>query len=261
MKKLTLAISLLLALCLALPVVAEETTDPVLLAYYTFDDAEDIGKDASGNENDLVRFVNPDGITAVDGKVNGAVHFGGTSGLTPFDDDNNDFLDKFGKGSITVAYYAKMDVPEELTNMIGYRVVDNGINGNTDGFTTMLYIRVREDGTKALSFHGITGSSEWVGAYVDGDVADWHHYMLVYDAEACTSTIYVDGVKAGETYADDETIGNPFTFCIGGCWAQWDWFNGGNGHDVTANGFVGAIDEVKVIAGAVHDVAAVEAMK
>lgn len=263
MKKLSLALSLLLTLCLCLPAIAEEPAaqGPVLLAYYTFDDAENLGKDASANANDLIRVINAEGIEAVEGHVGGAVYFHGSSGMTPFDDANNDFIDLNGNTSLTISFWAKVDLEKAHTGNM--RVIDHGINGGTDGFTNVLKKNVAEDGTvSGLTFIAVTGGSEWWGAAasVTEDPAGWHHYMHVYDAENCSVTTYVDGVKCGEVYAEEEKLSADFTFCVGGSWAQWSWFNGGNGA-VTGEGYIGAVDEVKIIAGAVHDAAAVEAMK
>lgn len=261
MKKLTLALSLLLALCLALPVVAEEPAGPTLLAYYTFDDAENLGKDSSANANDLVRVINEDGIEAVEGHVGGAAYFYGSSGMTPADDANNDFIDLAGNGSLTISFWAKVDLERAHTGNM--RIIDHGINGSTEGFTNVLKKNVAEDGAvSGLTFIAVTGGSEWWGAAatVTEDHAGWHHYMHVYDAENCTVTTYVDGVKCGEAYAEDEVLAAAFTVCIGGSWAQWSWFNGGN-LAVTGEGYIGAVDEVKFISGAVHDAAIVEALK
>lgn len=261
MKKLTLVLSLLLALCLVLPVVAEEPAGPTLLAYYTFDDAENLGKDSSANANDLVRVINEDGIEAVEGHVGGAVYFYGSSGMTPADDANNDFIDLAGNGSLTISFWAKVDLERAHTGNM--RIVDHGINGSTEGFTNVLKKNVAEDGTvSGLTFIAVTGGSEWWGAAatVTEDPAGWHHYMHVYDAENCTVTTYVDGVKTGEAYAEEEVLSSAFTVSIGGAWAQWSWFNGGN-LAVTGEGYIGAVDEVKFISGAVHDAAIVEALQ
>lgn len=260
MKKLSLALSLLMALCLCLPAVAEEPA-PTLLAYYTFDDAENLGKDASANGNDLIRVINPDGIAVVEGYAGNAAYFGGASGMTPFDDANNDFMDQLGSKSFTISFWAKIDLEKAHTGNL--RVIDQGINGSAEGFTNVLKKNVAEDGTvSSLTFIAVTGGSDWWGAAasVTEDVGGWHHYMHVYDAEACTVTTIVDGVKVGETYAEEEPVASAFTLCIGGSWAQWDWFNGGN-HEATGEGYIGAVDEIKFISGAVYDAAAVEALK
>lgn len=259
MKKLSLVLSLLLALCLCLPAVAEE--GPVLLAYYTFDDAENLGKDSSGYANDLIRAINPDGISVVEGKVGTAAYFGGASGLISFDDANNDFMDLYGDKSFTISFWAKVDLEKAHTGNM--RIIDQGINGAPEGLTNVLKKNVAEDGTvSGLTFIAVTGGSDWWGAAasVTADPAGWHHYMHVYDAENCSVTTYIDGVKAKETYAEEEVVKAAFTFCVGGSWAQWDWFNGGN-RSVTGEGYIGAVDEIKIIAGAVHDAAVVDAMK
>lgn len=261
MKKLSLVLSLVLALCLCLPAVAEEAAAPALLAYYTFDDAENLGKDATPNANDLIRVINEDGIEVVEGHVGGAAYFYGSSGMTPFDDANNDFIDLYGNGSLTISFWAKVDLERAHTGNM--RIIDQGINGSAEGFTNVLKKNVAEDGTvSGLTFIAVTGGSDWWGAAgsVTADPAGWHHYMHVYDAENCSVTTYIDGVKAKETYAEEEVVKAAFTFCVGGSWAQWDWFNGGN-RSVTGEGYIGAVDEIKIIAGAVHDAAVVDAMK
>lgn len=261
MKKLSLVLSLVLALCLCLPAVAEEAAAPSLLAYYTFDDAENLGKDSSVNANDLIRAINPDGIKAVEGVNGGAVHFGGSSGLVAFDDANNDFIDLYTGSALTISYWAKMDL-DECGDIDQRRVVDCGVNGSAEGFTNVLSKQVKEDGTVGMFNIAVVGSTDWWSGYgaVTGDVYGWHHFVAVYDNEANTLTTFIDGVKCAEVYAEDEKLACAFTFCVGGNWAQWDWFNYGN-HDATMNGFIGAVDEVKIIAGAVYDMAAIEAMK
>ena len=259
MKKLSLVLSLLLAMCLCLPAVAEE--GPVLLAYYTFDDAENLGKDSSAYGNDLIRVINPDGISVVEGHVGTAACFGGASGMTPFDDANNDPMDVYGNRSFTISFWAKIDLEKAHTGNM--RIICEGINGSAQGFTNVLKKNVAEDGSvTGITFIAVTGGSDWWGAAgtITADPAGWHHYMHVYDAENCSVTTYIDGVKTGETYAEEEPIAGDFTFCVGGNWAQWDWFNGGN-RDATAEGYIGAVDEIKVIAGAVHDAAVVDALK
>ena len=110
-------------------------------------------------------------------------------------------------------------------------------------------------GGVTLTNVAVAGSSDWWSSVctIAEDPAGWHHYVMIYDNEACAVITYIDGVKCAEVYAEDETLAAGFTFCVGGSWAQWDWFNNGN-HDVTQNGFIGAGDEVKIYAGAVSDI-------
>ncbi len=121
-----------------------------------------------------------------------------------------------------------------------------------------------EDGTAGITAYGSVGGSAWADGWVqsvEGDPAAWHHYVMVYDPDAELVTIFVDGVKTCEAYADaEEVISSPFTFCVGGNWARWDWFNGGN-FEETDEGFIGSVDEVKIFAGALYDMDAIAAAK
>ncbi|MBO2517336.1 MAG: hypothetical protein CW338_08715 [Clostridiales bacterium] len=255
MKKVALILAVLMTFVLAVSCAAEESA-PVLLAYYTFDDAENLGADASGNGNDLIKAVNPDGIKAVEGVNGGAVWFGGISGLMPFDDANNDFTDIYAQTgkALTVSFYAKIDA-ENAKFGDAMRVIDSGVNGSAEGFTVLVNANKSEDGVISLYTISVVGGSDWWGSYaeVGADPEGWHHYVMVYDAENEKVVMFIDGEQKAEVYADsEEQVGSAFTFCIGGNWAQWDWFNGGN-HDMTMNGFAGSVDEVKIYAGAVYD--------
>ncbi|MBO2517018.1 MAG: hypothetical protein CW338_07065 [Clostridiales bacterium] len=254
MRRITAVLALVMALMMGISCAFAEV-DPVVLAHYTFDDAENLGADSSGNGNDLVRRINPDAISAVEGMDGGAVYFAGNAGMIAADTANNDFIDVFsdadGSNSITVSFYAKADLANMWMDGY-YRVVDCGINGNEAGFSMVIN---PYNSDLALSSLNITGTSGWFSnwAAVDGDMNDWHHYVMVYDAENTKVVSYVDDTQVAETAAGtNEVLNSPYTFCVGGNWAQWDWFNGGN-RDATMNGFIGAVDEVMVVAGAVYD--------
>ena len=257
MKKVSLVLSILLAFALFASCVTAEEAGPALLAYFTFDDAENLGADASGNGNDLVKAINPDGIKAVEGISGGAVYFSGSSGLVAYDDSNNDFIDVYAQTGrdVTVSFYAKIDADNARFGG-NSRAVDCGINGSDEGFTILVNANKAEDGTVSVFSISKVGGSDWwsSASAVENDPEGWHHYVMVYDSENEKVVTFVDGIQIQEVYADsEEKIAGSFTFCVGGNWAQWDWYNGGN-HDVTMEGFIGAIDELKIYAGAVYDV-------
>ncbi len=207
MKKFLTILALTLCVCLCAGTACAEEV-PTLLAHYTFDDAANLGADASGNGNDLVRTLNPDGIQAVEGVMGGGVYFGGSSGLAAADDSNNDFIDTYTGKSLTISYWAKVDTANASGDQ--RRVVDAGCNGSADGFTNVLGIN--ENGVFNIV---CAGGTDWWSGYgaVDGDPAGWHHYVMVLDNDACTLTSYIDGVKKAEVYAEDENIASAFTFC------------------------------------------------
>lgn len=259
MKKVSLFLALALALSLMMTCALAE--DAALLAYYDFNNADNLGADVSGNGNDLVRAINPDGIAAVEGYEGGAVYFAGESGLLAKDESNNDLIDTFTGKSLTVSAWVKVDL--ENARVGNARAISNGIQGSDEGFVMLVNKSVAEDGTVGLYSISKFGGSSWgeSASAVEADLDAWHHYVMVYDAEAELVTTFVDGVKVKEVYADsEEVLASPFTFCVGGSWAQWDWFNGGN-LDVTAEGFIGAVDEVKIIVGAVYDMDVIAAAK
>ncbi len=264
MKKVSLLLALVLALSLALSCAVAEDAAPALLAYYTFDDAENLGADASGNGNDLVTAINPDGISATEGYAGGAVYFGGASGLLVKDQDNNDMIDTYAGKGLTISVWCKVDMENSDDSGWGHRVIGHGVQGATEGFAMLVNKFTAEDGTAGITAYGSVGGSAWADGWVqsvEGDPAAWHHYVMVYDPDAELVTIFVDGVKTCEAYADaEEVISSPFTFCVGGNWARWDWFNGGN-FEETDEGFIGSVDEVKIFAGALYDLDAIAAAK
>ena len=155
--------------------------------------------------------------------------------------------------AFTVSFWAKVDIENARTG--NSRAVDQGINGSDFGFTMLVNKSVAEDGTVSVFSISKVGGSDWwsSASNVAGDPAQWHQYTMVYDPEESLVVTFIDGERIKEVFADeDEAIKSDFTFCVGGNWAQWDWFNGGN-REVTAEGFTGAIDEVKIFAGAVYD--------
>ncbi len=258
MKKALVALVLCLTMLAGCAAFAEG--EPALLAYYTFDDAENLGADASGNGNDLVKAVNPDGVKAVEGVKDGGVYFGGSSGLIAKDDANNDFMDLYGSNPFTISFCAKVDL--ENARVGNSRVVDEGINGSDEGFTMLVNMNKADDGAVSLTGISKVGGSDWWGSAtsVTENADGWHQYVMVYDPANELVVAFVDGVKLSETYAEEnEVVAGAFTFCVGGNWAQWDWFMGGN-RDVTCEGFCGTVDEVKVIAGAVYDMDVIAAL-
>ncbi len=245
-------LSLLLALCL-LPIsgcTAEKA--PELLAFYSFDDASDLGRDFSGQGHRLTAVGS---VEAVEGHRGTAAYFDGASGLVATL-EGSDFLDLYEGKSLTISFFAKVDLDKAHTGNL--RVIDHGVNGCEEAFTTVLRKNVAEDGMASLTYIGTAGGSEWWGAAADvtEDPAGWHRYILVYDAENCAVTTYVDGVKRGECYGDGNGVTSNYIFCVGGCFANADWFNA----DHPLEGFIGAVDEVKIIGGVLPDAEDVDAL-
>lgn len=245
-------VSVLLILCL-LPMggFAAEAA-PELLAWYTFDDAKDLGKDASGRGHALVRLGN---VTATEGYFGQAAYFDGVSGLIATQ-SGMDFLDTYQGKSLTISFFAKMDLEKAHTG--NQRVVDHGVNGCEDAFTTVLKKTEDEDAGTYLTFIGTAAGSDWWGASgaVAGGPGEWHRYVMTYDAKKHEVATYVDGVPLGACYADGNGVQSAYVFCIGGSYARADWFSGKH----PLEGFIGAVDDVKIIGGVLPEAERIDAM-
>ena len=250
----------LLAIVVALPlsiagisITSFAATDqtPNLVAYYSFNDPWNLGKDNSGHGNDL-GAVNEANIKSVYGTTGDGVYLGGSAGLAIKNVTNEDssyagdFLDNIG-GSFTISYYAKVDTTKATANQ-NARVFSAGNNGADDGSSGLaIYL-----GENKLRYHAMVGQTGWWNAASEVTPADiWHHYVMVYDTATLKLTAYVDGTQTSQTAATVNEPASTWNFCIGGCWAQWDWFTDKN---VTMESFVGSVDEFKVFKGAVYNI-------
>lgn len=156
---------------------------------------------------------------------------------------------------MTLSYYAKTD--ENAGGRGNMRPVDNGINGSPNGFTSVI-IRNNDPAYDALKNWGVAGTI-WDDGYGDilagngADMNDWHHYVMVFDKENSVMKTFIDGTeKANVTLNGSENTTSDFSFSVGGSWAQFDWFNGGDG-SVAVEGFLGALDDVKLFSSALYD--------
>ncbi|MBQ2952757.1 MAG: hypothetical protein IJE07_04310 [Clostridia bacterium] len=220
-----------------------------LLAWYEFDDADNIGKDSSGNGHDLDKQINPDGISTAAGVSGTAAVFGGASALTTSEESAFDFVDANIGNAMTLSFYAQTSNAD-----VDQRVVDNGINGSADGFSFLIH---NSDQYGRIHTFGVAGD-HWWDTYSDtwGDEAHrdgWHHYVMVVDPDTQTITTYIDGEKKSVVALNGtENLDSSFSFAVGGAWSQYDWFNGGN-HDVSVQGLTGNVDDLKIFTEAIHD--------
>ena len=230
-----------------------------LVAYYTFDNSSNLGKDATANANDLDKTVNSAKISTVDGVDGKAVYFGGSAGLAIADQTNadsswkGDFMDNIG-GAFTISYYAKIDTSKAVDGA-NTRVFCNGVNGGPGGSTSL--VKYVADGNKVQFISAVGGTDWWSGcATLENAASNWHHYVMIYDPDNEKFSTYVDGDKKVELYADsDENLSKDWNFTIGGCWSQMSWFSD---KTVTTESFIGSVDEFKVFNKAIYDMNYIE---
>ncbi len=227
-----------------------------LTAWYEFNDAENIGKDSTGNGHDLDKQINASGIgTAVGADGTGAVSFGGTSALVTSEESARDFVDQMNGGALTIDFYAENTAPGGQQH-----IINNGMNGSSDGFT---FILNNESGRLGLMTPmgdqwWDTWGGTWPSSGTDANefLKDWHRYTVVIDPEAGKVTTKINGNVAKE-FAMNGTMNltSGFSFALGGQWSQYDWFSGG---DQAIYGFTGNVDNMKIFGEAIYDMETID---
>lgn len=217
-----------------------------LIAYYSFEDAGNLGKDDSGSGNDLTA-VGKGGASSGEGVKGQALYLDGESGLAAKETDGVDFSD--GLTSFTISFYAKHD------GFVGIdaRVISSGYNGTQDGFNIGLGRYM--DSEVHLVYQPLLGDEKdhWGKmsefCQVRGaEVNEWHHYVAVYNADSRTMSAYIDGELKAEDSYQNPPMKSELNFCIGGSWGSW--------FSSVMYGFEGGIDEVRIYDAALQDLSA-----
>ncbi|MCD8049299.1 MAG: LamG domain-containing protein, partial [Clostridia bacterium] len=158
--------------------------DEYLTVHYSFDDAEDLGKDETEYGRDAAETV---AVTATEGVSGGAAYFSGGSNGTSYMRMNEEILD--GVESFTLSFWTKRDsgngnsfvisllgdaIKSSPTDYIGFTNKDS---------TTAAEVR-RSSSTKSLNLN-----TQPMSAGV------WVHYAVTYDAETGSAVMYINGEK------------------------------------------------------------------
>ncbi len=219
MKKIISVLAALLCVVSMLPVAAsaeEPTAKPV--AWYGFDDEDNIGKDQTGNGNDLNILGEP--VTEeAEGPKGTSAFFDGVSGLYATADDNGyDFVDKIvssGTKQLTIAFWVQNEsIDYDNFDVTSWRrMISNGHDGgayqedagNAFGGFTMLSL---------CDSYGIPTS---VNAYVMVDRVESHDGSMTgcnksqkYEEAKWNFVVWTVDVETGEFayYVNGESIYN-----------------------------------------------------
>jgi hypothetical protein len=185
-----------------------------MIAGWSFDDGTAV--DATGNEND----GEMEGVTAVDGKVGGALEFDGS-------DDSYVAVPELGEfEEFTISAWVKM------TGRLGsWRVIYN-VDGWSPGY---VHHQIYTNGRLGFSVHSNPGGNDTFGneLYDDLVLDEWVHTAVVYSATEGTIKFYRNGELDQETdWGGDPVVLDPARI------GSWD--GGGRG-------FEGVIDEVVLL--------------
>ncbi len=238
---------LLTALLLSLTLCFSAAAEAALLAHYDFEDAENPGKDVTGNGYDMQPAGKGKVKVSADAAVGaGALALDGDAALVMNKDTGDDYTDALE--SFTVSFYAKHEgFAGENT-----RVFSTGYNGEQKG-VCLLVAAYAHEGVKHIIYQPIIGDGKadhWgrlseACKLMEG-LKEYHWYVCAYDAETMTMTAWVDGELRGTDEYDMPQIPCVLGTTIGGSYVFWD--------DNVMYGFIGGIDDVRVYDGAIADI-------
>lgn len=253
-KAIALVAAALMLTSAALTPVGAEDSYPKPIAAYSFDNADDPGRDISGNGNSL--SVKGE-VKSVDGKYGKAVRFDYAGALAAKQgSDGADFVDLIetkGTKQMTLMYwvrYSKADLDAWDANNGWRRIVSNGVDGGTGfgGFTMLGLVDnliVPGNINPACVFHTEKAQS-WSGGNWSTYpwTEQWSHITWTVDLNTNRCMFYVNG-KAIFDLTEKELAGGltnlSRAFSVGA-----NWFTDENGNNVFNQSFAGEIDDFYV---------------
>ena len=209
--------------------------EPQPVGLYLFEDAGHIGKDSSGNQNDLsVKGVGSVKQTEGPGGFKAAAIDGASVLAAAVDGEGLDFSDSFE--SMTLNLYIRSDE----TTFTNQRVVSGGYIGGNGGFTlaagsdgerlTLFSPVVCETATGAISgseWNGSDGDTWWQTVYADQLLKEWkswHLYTIIADKERGRIDLLVDGVIVRTANVKKGLMHLPskeYIFALGASYSQF----------------------------------------
>ncbi len=269
MKKVLVVTAMVLILCFPSVITpaervfaANEMPKPV--AWWTFDDAEKLGKDSSGNNNHLVAAGGPKAITG--GKFSGAVYLDGSSAMTSQLGETGDFIDKIysDTGMMTLMYWYKVTKDDIQTfDTTDYwpwrRIVSKGCDWETKyvgGFTS---INNPDSITSPTVFYSNTYCDYDTGAGDPGKpnvnpvanqfTGDWTFIAFTMDSVNNTTSYYINGelvcAYTGQ-HVPPVILGKINFSNLHRAFAFGANYSKNNGADVFSQSYTGSIDQAGV---------------
>ena len=242
-------------------IAAEEAPLPV--AAYTFEDADQLGKDTSGNGNDLT--VAGEVEPFEDGRCGKGISLNYAGALVATADaDGADFIDKIemsGTKQMTLMYWIKHDLSDyyDWDTTIGWRrVVSNGNDGGAGfGGFSMLDLNdnyiIGADINPACVFYteklGTSSAGNW-SKY--GWTTAWTHIAWTVDATTGQCMFYVNGSPIFDLTSPDLVGGNGLVnlyrnFAIGANYSV-----DGEGNEIFNHSWAGKLDDFYVFDAALN---------
>ena len=180
---------------------AVKVSQQQLIAYYKFDDAQQIGKDYSkyGNDAQVIGFTETPYIAA--GKVGGAANFAvaGDAAQKRLAADAKEH-NTLGTQSFTISYWMKgAEDTYTVSAQNTYLVHKGSFNRNSGGFGRWFGTQLSHDGNLNFAIDDdVTKTDNKINKAANNLFNnEWNHIVATRDFENKTTSIYVNGVKVG----------------------------------------------------------------
>ena len=272
MKKTILLLLALFTFLTMMPMAAVHAEGPALspVAWYDFENTSDLGKDKTGNGNDLLTLGEP--LWEVGGPSGKLAYFDGQSALYAKTDENGvDFVDAIdisGSRKLTIAYWIENELDDysNFDTNSWRRIISNGHDGgamqesvgNAFGGFTMLSLAdqyiMPTIVNPAIMVDRVERHDGWcTGNTTIYSYEDSKWFFIVWTADATTGQFcyYVNGEKIyDKTYDPSEyggikmsNVARPFSI------ANNTWWNADSNEFDINMPYTGRLDEVMVFDG------------
>jgi hypothetical protein len=244
---------------------AKAAAMPSPIAWYTFDNASDIGEDMTGNGNDLLAKGDP--VVRSGGQNGNCVYLDGSSAMVAATDASGaDFIDKIAttQKKFTLTYWFKV-VSQDIAGFdpatMWRRIFSNGFDWGTSvgGFTSIN----NPDDVANPQYLWSNAMSDFEGG-VRGDAGNpnlnaapntfteqWTHIALTVDAVAKKTQYYVNGVLVCEFSPANRPDFNTVEFKLDNldrafAFGASYYVDSATGNDTFFQSYTGSVDEVAV---------------
>ncbi|MCI0562124.1 MAG: hypothetical protein MN733_26860 [Nitrososphaera sp.] len=201
------------------------------VAEWTFDESQNIGRDASGNDNDGTLNGVPEWVGANNCRMNGCLIFDGSDDFISVRDSVS--LDLADQGTITA--WIKLG---DSRNQWG-PIVSKRISGDAPGFSYELDLSPSGSNLRGIISNGLTYDEVIGDTSLDSD--RWYHLAFTWDS--VTLRIYVDGNLDGSTSQRIDAFQNSYPVEIGR----------GDEHTSTIFSYKGYLDDIRIYNRALSD--------
>jgi gliding motility-associated-like protein len=178
--------------------VAMRQSQQQLIAYYSFDDSADIGKDYSKYQENANLLGFTDAPYTAAGKVGGAIDFGlaGDAAQKRLSVDPKDH-NLLHEQSFTISYWMKGDADTYNTSDVNAYIVHKGsFNRNSGGFGRWFGVQLSHNGNINFAIDDDVNKTDNAVSKSENNLfnGEWNHVVAIRDFENQTTAMYINGM-------------------------------------------------------------------